>query len=104
MKELTGKLKSLIRRAVISFALALGLIIGAGYVVGTWHDTMLLCAGVLLGVLAVYLTLIEIRVKGERVAREVKKERGDSEVAVEPPYRETCYRDKSAVKERQGGK
>jgi len=75
MKELTGKLKSLIRRAVISLALALVLIIGAGYVAGTWHDTMLLCAGVLLGVLAVYLTLIEIRVKGERVAREVREAR-----------------------------
>ena len=77
MKELTGKLKSLIRRAVISFALALALIIGAGYVAGTWHDTMLLCAGVLLGVLAVYLTLIEIRVRGERVAREVREARGE---------------------------
>jgi len=75
MKELvTGKLGKLVRSAVVSFALALALIIGAGYVVGTWHDTMLLCAGVLLGVLAVYLTLIEIRVKGERVAREVRKE------------------------------
>ena len=75
MKELTGKLKSLIRRAVISLALALVLIIGAGHVVGVWHDTMLLCAGVLLGVLAVYLTLIEIRVRGERVAREVREAR-----------------------------
>ena len=74
MKKLTGKLGKIIRSAVISFALALGLIIGAGHVEGTWHDTMLLCAGVLLGVLAVYLTLIEIRVRGERVARDVKEE------------------------------
>ena len=77
MKKLTGKLGKLIRSAVISFALALGLIIGAGHVEGTWHDTMLLCAVALLGVLVVYMILIEIRVQDERVARDVKGEQND---------------------------
>jgi len=76
MKKLTGKLGKLIGSAIISFALAVGLIVGADHVVGAWHDTMLLCAGVLLGVLAVYLTLIELQVKSERVAREVRGAQG----------------------------
>ena len=60
-------MKRLIRDAAIYFGLAIGCIVGAGYVTGVWHDVLMLTAGVMLGGLCAMVVLIKACLAVRRV-------------------------------------
>lgn len=66
-------IKKLIRDAVTYFVLALGCLAGADYVVGTWHDVLLVVAGLMLGGVAAMVTLIDIETKRRAKDREAEQ-------------------------------
>ena len=68
-----GSTRGLIAHAIVYFVVALGCVLGADHAPSTWHDALLLIAGVCLGGAAAMVTLLALKRKAE-IADVTKKE------------------------------